>query len=297
MRREDCHEENPYDGRTYLYIRTHPDDIGQEPLPAGLPGYVSPDISIINPDGSKGTEAIAGMQNYIEVIVTNNGGIIANDALVEVFYGEPATGFIPTMSQKIGSGYVTVQGYSTASIEIPWIPLHSQTGHLCIIARVSLMMPPDTFRDPNVFDVYGDRHVAQRNISVINLNGESNFSFDVNLVNPFENSGELIFRARFINANSIKRSVDKALGCCFINFSEELFGQIKLEVDEQIRELDENGECYVYVRELTSRKVKIHVQKFNDIANSCEQLHLLEIQLIDPSEQSQLGGLWLLIRP
>ncbi|MGO0658892.1 hypothetical protein [Bacillus mycoides] len=298
MKRDDCQDENQFDGRTYLYIRTHPEDNGYEPLPDGLPFWVSPDISIITPNGARGTEAIAGQVNYIEVIVTNNGGIIATDAFVEVFYGGPATGFVSTTAQKIGSQFVTVQGYSTSTVRIPWVPLPSQEGHLCLTARVSLLMPPDTFRDANTFDVRGDRHVAQRNIHIIKIKSSTDFSFDFNLVNPFVDLGEeLILQTRFINANQIKDSVNEALGCCFTNFSNELFGQIKLEIEGKPTEINEKGECYVYIPHKSLIMARINVKRFEEVDNSCGKLHLLEIKLIAPRIESPIGGLWLLINP
>jgi hypothetical protein len=83
--------EDEFAGRTYLYIRRYPEDTGINRLPYPAPGWTSPDISIIKPDGERGDEVVPGMENQIEVIISNNGGIIAKDALVEVFYSGPSS--------------------------------------------------------------------------------------------------------------------------------------------------------------------------------------------------------------
>ena len=101
-----------FEGRIYLYIRRHPLDTGAEPLPAHLPTWTSPDIMVIRPDGTRGLEAIAGQLNKVEVTVTNNGGLIAGNAYVDVFFADPATVIIPATATLIGGDYLSVYGYS-----------------------------------------------------------------------------------------------------------------------------------------------------------------------------------------
>ncbi|MDC7783210.1 hypothetical protein [Priestia megaterium] len=304
----ECHDEDPFNGRTYLYIRRHPDDYGLEPLPVGLPGYISPAISIITPDGVRATEVVPDGKYEIEVVVTNSGGIIATDAFVEVFFSGPTTAFIPIIANKIGHAFVTVQAHSTASVRIPWRPLPSQSGHLCLTARVSLIAPPDTFKDPNTFDVYQDRHIAQRNINVINLKGEQDFSFDFDLVNPLplENTGELILQTRFANVDEMEDTINQALGCCFSHFSNSSFGEISLEIDENKQELDEEGRCGVYIPDNVVKKARLIVKGLKEDSNPCKLLHLLEVKLIQPELQNDsdetmhdhsIGGLWVIINP
>lgn len=286
-----------FKGRTYLYIRRYPDDYGIDALQAGTPGWASPDISIIAPDGTRNSEAISGKENHIEVIVTNSGGINATDALVEVFFGGPTTGFVPNNAQKIGSQFITVQGYSTQSVRIPWVPSASQAGHLCLTARVSLNMPPDSFPDPNSFDVYGDRHIAQRNIHVIELAGKTDFTFEFNLVKPKLNHGaEIVFQAQFVNGSKIESTLNKVMGCNHLHFSDDVFGKINLELKGRIFEAKPDG-VWISIPECSPLKATLHIKGFKDIDNSCGHLHLLEVKLIDPSSNMLLGGLWLIINP
>ncbi len=46
---DDEEHKGEFDGKTFLYIRTNPADDGTEPLPSGLPCWISPDITIIQP--------------------------------------------------------------------------------------------------------------------------------------------------------------------------------------------------------------------------------------------------------
>jgi hypothetical protein len=96
-----------FKGRTYLYIRDHPLDTGAEPLSANLPWWVSPDITIIRPDGTHGL-AIAGQLNKVEVTVTNDSGLIAGNAYVDVFFADPTTVIMPATATLIGGGYLTI---------------------------------------------------------------------------------------------------------------------------------------------------------------------------------------------
>ncbi|MBR0640324.1 hypothetical protein [Bacillus safensis] len=290
----ECPTEGEFEGRTYLYIRTNPADRGLEPRPSEMLCVVSPDIIVIKPDGSRGIEAVARELNHIEVIITNSGGIIANDAYVEVFFGGPATGFVATNAQKIGGHYVTVQGYSTASVKIPWIP--EETGHLCLTARVSLVAPPDTYRDPDVFDIQRDRHLAQRNINIIDLGGDDSFKFEFDLVNPaVDNTGELLLQVQFINASVMEETINKAVGCCFARFSKDLFGKIHLKINGDTV-YEDNGVYSVYVPEGEIRKVELYVEKYTEIHNTCGVLHLLEIKLLENTGRT-IGGVWVVIKP
>lgn len=293
----ECREGDEFEGRTYLYIRTHPEDQGVEPRPANMCCVVSPDITIIQPDGTKGNEAIAGKVNHIEVVVTNKGGIDANDAYVEVFFGGPSTGFVATLAQKIGSVYVTIQGYSTSTARIPWVPLESDSGHLCLTARVSLVAPPDTYRDPSLFDIYNDRHLAQRNCHVVDLGGEKNFSFEFNLINPDrDNNGELMLQVKFINARHMEDTVNGVLGSDFAHFSNTLLGKIRVEVNGEEARSREPGMYSVYVPHNSLQKAKLYVEVFDEYDDMCQELHLLEVRLITYNYIT-IGGLWLIIKP
>jgi hypothetical protein len=179
-------EEGEFDAKTYLYIKTHPLDNGSEPLPAGLEFWISPHITIIKPDGTRGQEASVGYENKVEVIVTNKGGIDAVDAYVECFIADPSTSFTPSSCTKIMADYISVPAHGTATLTGRWTPTVDESGHKCLLARVCSTIPPDCFKDWGVFDVVGDRHEAQRNIFIIPVpEGDNSSSFGFQVVNPY----------------------------------------------------------------------------------------------------------------
>ncbi len=171
-RRDEGHDkpdDGPFDGRTRLFIRTHPADDGSEPLSPGLAFWTSPDVVIVKPGGAVGGEAIPLQVNKVRVTVTNGGGIPAVDAWVDAWVADPSTLITPATATLIGAGPITIQANMQETIDLPWTPTSGDTGHRCIIARVSLIIPSDTYNDPTVFDVIGDRHIAQRNIQVLEV--------------------------------------------------------------------------------------------------------------------------------
>jgi hypothetical protein len=237
-----------FEGRTYLYIRTHPLDDGTEPLPAGLPCWISPDIVIVKPDGTRGGEAVAGYVNQVEVTVTNDGGVQATDAYVEAFFANPATAITPASATAIGAGLLTTPGYTRAAIQFPWTPSAADAGHRCLIARVSLVLPPDSYRDPTVFDVVGDRHVAQRNISVLAGTGSTSsaakrFSFRFQVAAAGRRGGEFTVRATPLKPGRQTDTVAAALGWQAVRFATSP-AEVRLAIEkpaEEPAELDSEG--------------------------------------------------------
>lgn len=238
------HNDNPdrdkgrFDGITYLFIRTHPYDNGSEPLASGLPFWVSPDITIVKPDGTEGSEAIAGEMNQMKVVVTNGGGIDAVDAYVEAFVADPSTAFTPATATPIGSGYLTVSGYSQAAISFPWSPAPADSGHRCLLARVSLTIPPDRFANAAIFDVPGDRHVAQKNISVVDsaVHGMKPFSFSFALVNPAPETSAFQVKAAQIRPADDRQllMLKQSVGCGFAQFSDKPLRAVRLDLGEEL---------------------------------------------------------------
>jgi len=194
------HREGEFDGKTYLYIRTNPADTGVEPLAPGLDFWVSPDIIVVKPGGAMGDEAVADEENQIQVIVTNAGGLQATDAWVEAYFADPSTVMTPATTTLVGGGFVTVPPYNTATASFPWTPPSSQAGHRCLFARVSLAIPFDSYVNPAIFDVVGDRHVAQRNIHVVSMANAKRMSFAFVVVNPSEKAAQVLVRAEEIRA-------------------------------------------------------------------------------------------------
>lgn len=192
-------EKGTFEGRSFLLIRDHPSDDGTEPLDPSLPGWLSPDIVVIKPDGSRGGEAVAQQNNQVEVTVHNRGGIGVVDAEVEAFLCGPSTGWTPATAFQVGFGFLSIPGYSAAQLAMPWMPTPSQVGHNCLMARVRSIVPNDGYYNGSMFDVRGDRHVAQRNIHVLafseTASGDS-MQFRFLIVNPGLRGAEFEIEAR-----------------------------------------------------------------------------------------------------
>jgi hypothetical protein len=228
-------KDGEYPDATYLYIRTNPADDGTEPLAPGLAFWQSPDIVIVQPGGATGGEAVADAVNTVEVTVTNAGGIIATDAYVDAFFGDPATVMTPLTTIPIGGTYVTVPAIGTATVGFPWTPSSADAGHRCLLARVSLVIPPDTYANPSVFDVPGDRHVAQRNIHVLALAPSmSSISFSFVIANPSgEHEGAFLIRAAEVTPDLAPR-LGGVLGCAVPpRFADGTLGAVRVRVDRR----------------------------------------------------------------
>jgi len=205
--------DKPFDAVTRLYIRTHPADDGSEPFTASPNFWESPDVLIVQPGGAVGGVAVPLELNHVRVVVTNGGGIPAVDAYVDAFVANPSTGFTPVTAEAIPGDWVTVQAYSTAVVDLPWTPRATDSGHRCIIARVSLVVPFDSYTDPTVFDVVGDRHVAQRNISVLEVPAGKSMSFRFELASWSEDHARANVRA-FERTREVELgALVKAAGC------------------------------------------------------------------------------------
>ena len=196
---KDIEPKDGFDAKTFLYIRTNPADDGTTPLQAGLIGWISPDINITSNPSDTGA-AIMNQPNTVQVTISNAGGIQATDALVDCFVADPTTAFTPLNATLIGQHFVTIPSYQTQNVEFTnWIP--AMQGHFCLCARVSLIIPSDTYSNNQIFDVYGDRHIAQRNIHIVTMNARvAHFGFT--LANPLTVDQEFEFITKIEDANS-----------------------------------------------------------------------------------------------
>jgi hypothetical protein len=303
-----------FDGVTRLYIRTNPADDGTEPLPAGLPAWISPDIVIVQPGGTVGGEAVPLEVNQVRVTVTNGGGIPAVDAYVDAFVADPATLITPATASVIGGGFVTIQAYSTTTMDLPWTPTLSDSGHRCLIARVSLILPSDTYADPTVFDVVGDRHVAQRNIQVLEVPQGTSMTFRFRISSP--NGGQHIGRLKAVERTQEldARTLATAGGCSGGLPARRPLAELGVRVlsprESQGRPtLAEDGvltlgvarraELVPDVREVgrLAGSADIAAVTFTvDPADEQGRLHAVEIHHLDDSTGEILGGLTFILR-
>jgi hypothetical protein len=221
-------DDNNFSGRTYLVIRYGAGDTGARPLPSGEVPWASPDITIVKPDGTQGAEAVAGQLNTVAVTVQNRGGVDAIGVYVDAFICSPTTGFTPATAFFVGGNFLDVPGYSNATIPLPWIPDPTFLGHCCVLARANLTIPTDTYLNGTFFDVWGDRHVAQHNIFVIDLAGRSNATFPFVIPNITLKQGEFVIAARELREKDEIAAVARALGTRFLQVGETALPTVQL---------------------------------------------------------------------
>jgi hypothetical protein len=172
----------PFSGRTYLYIRKFHGDRGYEP---GLVGS-SPDIVVRYPE-SNGLPPWSWDPHEIQVTIRNGGGIDAVDAYVDLVWHaiyREASGLQGSVRRTLSGKYTTIPGYGENTVEFqsrpPYFPgTPSEVYTYRLLARVSLIIPPDTYR-PGVYmtsdDIALDRHVAEHSLRLINRSSATDFT-------------------------------------------------------------------------------------------------------------------------
>jgi hypothetical protein len=205
-----------FEKQTYLLLRDHHLDDGTVPSAIynfnhWVPNFwASPAIALIGPNGTPIAVTSVGENDRIEVTVQNRGGVAANGVKVEAFVSGPITNPTPLTSHSLGSVTVDVGAVGQAlAPAFPWTPTPSFVGHNCLFARVAL--GSDTYPNPNVFKIEGDRHAAQRNIEVVALTDTRrpdvpvDFRFLITNPGPEPRTFELRSRERRLGRRALRR--------------------------------------------------------------------------------------------
>lgn len=149
----------------------------------GEPWWMSPDIWTVpgnDPEGPAGPPVL-GQPCYLWALVTNKGTSSVDNAAVRFYWANPSVGFDRNTAHFIGMSNVNLLPSESAEVLClaPWIPEHVNGGHECVLAEAfhASLDPLPALPD---FDVPTDRHVAQRNLNVVQaLRGFFAFSFTV----------------------------------------------------------------------------------------------------------------------
>lgn len=136
----------------------------------GEPWWLSPDIWTVpgsDPEGAPGVP-VAGQSCYLWARVTNNGISSVNNAEVRFYWANPATGFDRNSATRVGTANVNLLSGEAADVLCltPWIPEYVNNGHECVLAE-AYHSTLDPLPPTPTFDVPTDRHVAQRNLGVV----------------------------------------------------------------------------------------------------------------------------------
>lgn len=163
----------------YLLIRADAGDRGNRSLT--IPFWESPDIFVAPkldantaPDTptTLGGLAEAGVPNTLWAHVWNLGMAPVYNAQVEFYWFNPSLGFNQAAANLIGVTYVDLgdrtSGNAHRIVKCPasWIPSYVNGGHECLMVRV--FEPLTDPLTPYPWDAKNDRHIGQRNISVVN---------------------------------------------------------------------------------------------------------------------------------
>jgi hypothetical protein len=170
--RKDRHERKP-DYDVGLICRTFAGDVGARPL-SNMVFWESPDIWI---EGSSGDPDIAtpGEVNRVKVHVWNLGLADAWGTHIDLYWCDPSVGINAAVAHPIGSATLPLFAGQNAVVSFDWVPAFVNNGHACLVAQVY-----DPVSDPVVapFNPVYDRHVGQRNISVLDVPAGGSTSFD-----------------------------------------------------------------------------------------------------------------------
>jgi hypothetical protein len=160
----------------YLVIRAVLNDNGTRPI--NVPFWESPDIWTFSSDpsiapdlpASVGGTVQAGQPTTLYAHVWNLGLAPVVGAKVEFYWFDPTFAFSTANAHLIGMTSIdlpprsSLQCHKLVKCRTAWVPTVVNGGHECLIARVSAIGDP--IGPANEWDAWGNRHVAQRNITV-----------------------------------------------------------------------------------------------------------------------------------
>jgi hypothetical protein len=136
----------------------------------GSPWWMSPDVWTVPGNDPQGPEGlpIVGQPCYLWARVKNKGTSSVNNAVVRFYWANPSVGFDRNTAHLIGTSNVNLLSDESAEVLCltPWLPEYVNDGHECVLAEAfhSSLDPLPATPD---FNVPTDRHVAQRNLNVV----------------------------------------------------------------------------------------------------------------------------------
>jgi hypothetical protein len=196
----------------YLLVRSVLGDRGDRPI--NVPFWESPDIWTAQGDPAAtpavppdhGGTAVAGKPNTVYAHVWNLGFAPLAGIRVEFYWFNPSTGIDGSHANLIGMARCELAGrgmpgsHKLVKCPKPWIPVMENGGHECLVVRVSGIGDPI---GGNEWQPFKNRHVAQRNISVVTagaglsaligaLNKRRLFGTRLQLIQVSPKEGELV---------------------------------------------------------------------------------------------------------
>jgi hypothetical protein len=132
--------------------------------------YLSHDIWTVPGDDPEGLAGIPiiGSKCYLWARIHNKGTTPVNNATVRFYWANPSVGFDRNTANFIGTAFVSLAASETREVLCltPWVPVFVNDGHECVLAE-AFHSGADPLPASPAFNVPTDRHVAQRNLSVV----------------------------------------------------------------------------------------------------------------------------------
>jgi hypothetical protein len=179
----------------WLLIRYSPTDHGARPTVGAF--WLSPDIWVESSDA--GGNAVAGEQNFVHVRIFNLGTVEAAPVQVDFYWGNPALGLSAANMNLIGSERLKIRPVSVVEVRCstPWVPVLVNGGHECLMVNCS-----NYILDPIIspFEPTLDRHVGQRNVTVLQASAGSEFSLQLQINNawPLRAATQILARTEHV---------------------------------------------------------------------------------------------------
>lgn len=182
----------------------------------GSPWYLSPDIWTVpgsDPMGPPGLP-IAGQSCFIWARVHNNGNDQITNGTVRFYWGNPSVGLDRTTATPVGTAFVNLNANDVQEVLCltPWPVAFVNGGHECVIAEADC--PADPLAPGPNFNVPTDRHVAQRNLTVLTVPTGMMFHFDFEVHNVIRTAQTFSISAELGDPANLERLVPK-LGPAF----------------------------------------------------------------------------------
>jgi hypothetical protein len=165
----------------------------------GVPWYLSNDIWTVPGDDPTGAIAspIVGQPCYLWARVRNSGTSRVENGTVRFYWANPAVGFDRNTANYIGASNVTLSAGGVIDVLCltPWIPVYVNQGHECVVAE-AFHPTMDPLPPSVIFNVPTDRHVAQRNLGVVQVSEDMAFHFAFEIHNASRADAKFRIEAR-----------------------------------------------------------------------------------------------------
>lgn len=164
----------------YLLLRAEAGDSGARPLPASEVFWESPDVWTVGSHGVN--QPVAGEPTQVFARISNLGLQDATGVTVKFWWANPSIAITELNAHLIGIGYTSVLANSAKVLQCPvdWVPTDENGGHECLVVEAYIPVY-DPMTQPML--PQDDRHVGQKNESVLLLQPGQPFHFPLEAFN------------------------------------------------------------------------------------------------------------------